>query len=548
MPLKYFLDDWLLLLSLPALLSLTFFGSSNPDESFERKKTFFIQLRTAQMLLLCVFFLTAFIGLQLLSLSSQEQLLLHAGNFFFRKDLLTLAINAVITLGGFYYFYLVGFVFLRTKTTLTYVPEIPFLVLSTLLSLRLFIATNDLLLMAFLLEISAFCSVILVSLQSVSDKKVIFPLEAGIKYFIINAVAISLFLLAMTIYFFLTGSLNVINISLFFQSNPVNLLFSYESLFFAQLLFFFSFFIKIGAAPVHHWVPDVYEGAETLFTTFLVLIISPPLVFKLILLFKQLILNGWSSPYFLIFIFKMFGFTSIILGTINAFYQTKIKRFIAYAGLTHLGFMLVALATANVMGFFSSIMYLVVYYITNIGFFTIFLLAQAEAQNQNQQLIYINQLKPFFHESKFYFYLFAIIFFSFAGIPPFAGFFIKFFVLTALLNQSSITIVIFLIMAILIGTFMYLRFFKVALFETYKPRSSSTHRLAKKNFSEALHYFYVFRYFSDDFESKNLISFWEAPLICGLFFISIILLGFIIFLPLFCSTILNMVFIILTTY
>jgi NADH-quinone oxidoreductase subunit N len=220
-------------------------------------------------------------------------------------------------------------------------------------------------------------------------------------------------------------------------------------------------------APLHQWVPDVYEGAETLVTCFLVLIISPALMFKLLFFFKILV-NLPTSLGLLKLVFIVGGVLSILFGTLGALYQTRIKRFIAYAGLTHLGFMLLGLGFNSFLSYFAFLFYLLIYVLTNLCFFTFLIFSQYSVPTETR-LVYINQLRPVIQTSIFFVFCLIICLFSFAGIPPFAGFFAKFFILGVLVQQNQFFIVFFLIIAILVGTFMYLRFLKIALFENLFP-------------------------------------------------------------------------------
>ena len=177
-----------------------------------QKKIFFLVLRAAQLILLLFLFVDCFHFGQTLTSELHSTILLHTGNFFFRHDLFIWFVNIFLTALTLHYLYLVAFVFSKTTKTVTYIAEIPFLVLCTLLCLRLFIATNDLILMVILLEIAAFCSLIYIGIQSVSSNQYSLSIEATLKYFIINAVAVALLLLAISGYFYLTTSTNLIDI------------------------------------------------------------------------------------------------------------------------------------------------------------------------------------------------------------------------------------------------------------------------------------------------------------------------------------------------
>jgi len=147
--------------------------------------------------------------------------------------------------------------------------------------------------------------------------------------------------------------------------------------------------MKLGSAPLHNWVPDVYEGAEFLFTAFLILVISPALNFKFFV-FIKLLLPIFEIYHLIFMFFLVCGFLSIILGVTNAVVQTRLKRFLAYASINHLGFILLSLGTPSYIGFFASLFYLFTYILTNLTFFGLILIIQ---QFNFVTFIYLNQLK-----------------------------------------------------------------------------------------------------------------------------------------------------------
>jgi NADH-quinone oxidoreductase subunit N len=519
-----------------------------------QKKIFFLVLRAAQLILLLFLFVDCFHFGQTLTSELHSTILLHTGNFFFRHDLFIWFVNIFLTALTLHYLYLVAFVFSKTTKTVTYIAEIPFLVLCTLLCLRLFIATNDLILMVILLEIAAFCSLIYIGIQSVSSNQYSLSIEATLKYFIINAVAVALLLLAISGYFYLTTSTNLIDIVTHFYKYPFTCVFFTEQLIFVQVVFFFAYLIKLGAAPLHQWVPDVYEGAETLVTCFLVLIISPALMFKFIMFFKLLTAVP-GSILFVKTVMLVTGTLSIVFGTLGAFYQTRIKRFIAYAGLTHLGFMLLGLCFNSVLSYFAFLFYLVIYVITNVCFFTFFVFCQQQA-TQQARVIFMNQLKIPIQTSFFLFFCLVTCLFSFAGIPPFAGFFAKFFILSVLVQQQYFLILVLLIIAILIGTFMYLRFLKICLFETTALLNKQPWAVTLNSsfFSLPKTLVAVFADFTISLKSQNVVykvttlNAWHAWLLSVLIWLLGFLFLFLFLFSIYSLGIFELVLVLLTVY
>lgn len=459
----YFFEEGFLAAALLGQILISLFSKSSLETLSDQKKFFFFLTRYTQVCLFVVLAISLGSFIQMPDPSLTETVLLHTGNFFFRQDWVTKLLVFVITFLGFHYLHTLLISFAHTKATVTYASEIPILLLTALISLRLFLLTNDFMLMLIVLEIAAFCSIILIGMQSLSTILISLPLESALKYFAMNAFAGSFLFLGLANYYQLTGVVNLIDMANYFLFYPFLYPFVFNQLLVAHLIFFFSYFIKLGAAPFHQWVADVYEGAETSITAFLVLLISPALNFKLFVLFQQLSFFPGGQATVLLDFFTVCGLLSIIIGTFNAFYQTRIKRFIAYASITHLGFLLLALSCQSLLGSFSFFVYLLVYIFTNICFFSLLVLGQN--RYQKTILVYLSQWKALFQTNQTFFLSLFVILLSFAGLPPFAGFFGKLFVLLSLIDVRSFSLIIFLLVYILIGAYMYLRVLKIALFE-----------------------------------------------------------------------------------
>lgn len=551
-----FFTESFLFFSLPVLLFFTpFLNFLNKETNLsvvtQKKKYFFFSLRFVQLVLCLVL-----IGDLFQDCSSP---ILHAGNWFFRQDRITWFINFFLTIIVLYYTYLVAFTFSRTTPNVSYIIEIPFLILCTILSLRLFIATNDLVLMIILLEIASFCSIIFIGSQSISPVTYSLSIEATIKYFIINAVSVALLLFSISGFFYLTNSTNVTDIINYFYNHPANCVFFTEQILFFQFIFFFAFLIKLGAAPLHQWLPDVYEGAETLVTCFLVIIISPALLFKFICLLKAFT-SLPTTIYFLSNWLFFTGLLSIAIGTIGAFYQTRIKRFVAYSSLTHLGFMLLGISFNSLLGYFSFFFYVVIYIITNMCFFTFLLFCQNYikiGEKNETRVIFINQLRLYIQTSFFFFLCLVICLFSFAGIPPFAGFFAKFFVLSILMQNNAWPFAISLISAILIGTFMYLRFLKISLFEEdvfLRGESWSVtvasffYTIPKTLVAIFADYQLFFRASQPVFYKIRTLDMWQQWLITGLWWLLSFITLFFFFFSIYCLAIFELSILLVAYY
>jgi NADH-quinone oxidoreductase subunit N len=442
---------------------------------------------------------------------------------FFRKDLVTTfflwCLNGLVL----FYFYFYITIQKTTTTTTRYFLELPVLLITIFFSLRLFLYTYDLILVVLTLELTSFCTLVLISLPSnTMAREVLFPLEAAIKYFIFNAIAISLFLFALGNYYALTKSLNLFDLGLFPLFEPGFYFERLELLLFAHFLFFSAYLIKLGAAPFHQWVPDVYEGSEIIVTAFLILVLGPTFNFKLFVFIKMLLPEHPSSLLFGCFL--LLGCFSIVIGTFYAFLQVKLKRFLAYTGITHLGYILISLGTGTLFGFFAGFFYLLSYIVTNCVFFSLIILSK---RLSGLSLIYLNQLKPLFTDSLLLFFFFLIPLFSFAGFPPFMGFFSKFFTLFALLDQSHYVLVLFLLGYILISAYLYLRFIKIGLFEHSRVQTYLPLRLPT---TSSIHYYKLTSQLELQ-KSKSIVFSPTRTLFFILFLFNCFLLAFMGFLP-----------------
>ena len=177
---------------------------------------------------------------------------------------------------------------------------------------------------------------------------------------------------------------------------------------------------KVSAVPFHMWTPDVYEGSPTSITSFFAT--APKIAgIAVIIRFMQIpfanILVEWQS--IIIFI----SVASMILGAVAAIGQTNIKRLLAYSSIGHMGYALAGIATGTSPGYASSIVYITIYIVMNIGIFVcIFLMKNGEYTEEIKDLSGISKKHPLISIS------FLIILFSLAGIPPLGGFFAKFYV------------------------------------------------------------------------------------------------------------------------
>lgn len=402
--------------------------------------------------LLCIFFLfiiTSFIYFFNFSIVSYEQPLV----IFFNK---TLSFSFAIVCFKFFIILFGIFCMIISKDYIKeqkiYSFEYPILILFVLLGSLFFITANDLLVLYLAMELMSLSLYILVSYKRTSTLST----EAGLKYIILGSCASGLFLFGSSFIYGFSGTINFTELKLlFFDSN-----FLYYSIALGIIFILVSILFKLGAVPFHMWIADIYEGIPLTITLFLATIPKIAIFFFLIkfcyIIFYNLIFI-WQP------ILSFCSFVSIFIGTLILVTQKKIKRFLAYSGIVHLGYLLLGLSTGSILGLQSSLVYLILYMFHNLSLWLIFL--SLRTIKSNKQLIYLSDLSGIYKLNPTITSAFIIIIFSLSGIPPLAGFFGKAAIFEILIENSSYFLLIFSILASIISTFYYIRIIKIMCFD-----------------------------------------------------------------------------------
>lgn len=304
-----------------------------------------------------------------------------------------------------------------------------------LLSIIVIIFSNNLILLYLSVEIQTFTLLILIG----SNRNNIKSLEASLKYFILSSISSGFFLLGLT-YLFKTSLLLDLNLYNFILNNSV----SFYS--FSYIILILSLFFKLGLAPFHYWIADIYEGSD------LILILLLSSLCKLSIFIILLKFNNHFE------VFMILGALSIIIGTIAGFNQTKIKRLIAYSGISNFGFIIISLSLNNIIGIETCLLYLFIYLFTNL-FIIIILIVY------NFNIEFIIELSGYFMNNKILTIALIIMIFSIAGIPPLLGFLSKFIIISTLINYNYILIGCTCLFITSIGIGFYLRIVKILLFQ-----------------------------------------------------------------------------------
>ena len=325
--------------------------------------------------------------------------------------------------------------------------EYPIIVLLSILGMFFMVSSNDIILFYLGLELQSLSLYILASI----DRDNLRSSEAGIKYFILSALSSGLLLYGCSLLYGFTGSTNFDLIAN--QLNKEN-----TGAVFAMVFILVGLAFKVSAVPFHMWTPDVYEGAPTSITSYFAVV---PKVAGLAVLIKFMlipfsnILLEWQT--IIIFI----SIASMILGAIAAIGQKNIKRLLAYSSIGHVGYALAGVATGATTGYESSIVYIAIYVIMNIGAFSCLYLLKKDGEYKEK----ISDLSGISKKSPLLAISLLIILFSLAGIPPLGGFFAKFYIFTAVLEKQMYFLAIIGLLTTVISAYYYLRIIKTIYFD-----------------------------------------------------------------------------------
>jgi NADH-quinone oxidoreductase subunit N len=314
------------------------------------------------------------------------------------------------------------------------------------------ISSFDLIVFYLGLELQSLCLYILASFRRNDERST----EAGLKYFVLSALATGILLYGCSLIYGFTGSTNfeVISEKLTeFNTGAV----------FGIVFIIVGLAFKVSAVPFHMWTPDVYEGSPTSVTSFFALIpkIAAITVFIRFLYVPFInVISQWQT------IIVFLSIASMILGAVAAIGQNNIKRLIAYSSIGHMGYALAGLVTGTNEGIHSTIIYLTIYLVMNLGIFgCIFMMKRENVFYEN-----INDLSGLSKNHPMLAFSFLIILFSLAGIPPLAGFFAKFYIFMAVIEIKMYSLAVIGLVTTVVSAFYYLRIIKVIYFD--KPKKA----------------------------------------------------------------------------
>jgi len=325
--------------------------------------------------------------------------------------------------------------------------EYPIIILASTLGMILMISSYDLIIFYLGLELQSLCLYILASFKRDDERST----EAGLKYFVLSALASGLLLYGCSLIYGFTGSTN-------FEIISENLSEGNTGAVFGMVFIIVGLAFKVSAVPFHMWTPDVYEGSPTSVTSFFALV---PKIAALTVFIRFMyvpfinVISHWQT------IIIFLSIASMILGAVAAIGQSNIKRLMAYSSIGHMGYALAGLAPGTNAGIHSTIIYLTIYLVMNLGAFGCIFMMKRE----NVFYEKINDLSGLSKNHPMLALGFLIILFSLAGIPPLAGFFAKFYIFMAVIEAKMYTLAIIGLVTTVVSAFYYLRIIKVIYFD-----------------------------------------------------------------------------------
>src|SRR3990170_2046046 len=278
--------------------------------------------------------------------------------------------------------------------------------------------------------------------------------EAAMKYFVLGSMASGMLLYGISILYGVTVTLELHQLShMLVVQTEQNIL-----LVFGLVFIIVGIAFKLGAVPFHMWIPDVYQGAPTAVTLF---ISSAPkiaafaMAIRLLVDGMQPLLIDWQQMLVILAILSMAA------GNIIAISQTNLKRMLAYSTIAHVGFLLLGILSGTEAGYAAAMFYVITYALMSAGAFgVIILLSRKGFESDN-----LNDMKGLSDKSPWFAFIMLILMFSMTGVPPFLGFWAKWFVLKEIVDMGYVWLAALAVVFAIIGAYYYLRIVKLMYFD-----------------------------------------------------------------------------------
>ncbi len=326
------------------------------------------------------------------------------------------------------------------------------------------VSANDFLTFYLSLELQSLPLYLLASINRKSGKSS----ESGVKYFVLGSVASGLLLLGISLFYGFSGTTNFDVVASLYSNNPVP-----SAVILGFILIMIAMFFKISAAPFHMWTPDVYEGSSNIVTTFFATVTKFGATLVLIRLFLDLSPSWRGMEKILLLV----ALASMAVGSFGAIKQTSFKRLLAYSSVGHVGFAIFGIAALSGDGIKSAVIYMVIYSILSLGNFGFLNLISGsktkdetateigENDDADEKTFNISSFSGLAKTNPIMAMFLTVLMLSTAGIPPLAGFFSKFFVISAGVKSGYFITSTIAVLFSVISAYYYLRIVKIMYFD-----------------------------------------------------------------------------------
>src|SRR4051812_34934340 len=342
--------------------------------------------------------------------------------------------------------------------------ELPVLMLLATLGMLLMVSAGSFLSLYMGLELQSLALYVLAAF----NRDHLRSTEAGLKYFVLGALSSGMLLYGISLLYGFTGSVEFATIAHVIRETGVSL-----GILFGLVFLIAGLAFKVSAVPFHMWTPDVYEGAPTPVTAYFATaakVAAFCLFLRAILIPFPDALAQWRQ------IIVFISVLSMALGAIAAIGQTNIKRLMAYSSIGHMGYALLGLAAGTATGVQGVLIYLAVYVFTNLGVFACI----QTMRRGGKSVETIADLAGLARTDIRFALIFAMLFLSLAGLPPFAGFLAKFYIFLAAIQAGLLVPAVLGVLASTIGLVYYLRLAKIMFFDEPAPALDARTSLSPK--------------------------------------------------------------------
>lgn len=344
--------------------------------------------------------------------------------------------------------------------------EFYFLTLITLLGMYFMVSSGHFLMFFIGLELASIPLATLAALEKHSQKSA----EAGAKYILLAAFSSGIMLFGISYLYGTVGTLYFTDMPSLISTNPLQIM--------AFVFFLAGLFFKISFVPFHLWAADVYEGAPTSVTSYLSVVSKGAAVFVLMTLVYKVFGNliaQWQGILYGIII------ASITIANIFAIRQQNLKRFLAFSSISQAGYIALAIVSGTAFGMTTLVYYIFVYVFSNLAAFGVI-----SSIENNSGKLNIDDYKGLYSTNPKLSFVMMLAMFSLGGIPPFAGFFSKFFIFAAAAEQGFYLLVLIAVVNTIISLYYYLRVVKAMFIDSSE---NPIHTIRTENYNRASLFF-----------------------------------------------------------